>query len=303
MIQIIVVDDALTERTKAGGLLKRSLECEVHFADSGRSAVELVERNEPDLVVTDLNMPEMDGLELVRVLGNDYPDLPVIVTTAMGSEEIAAAAMRAGAASYVPKRRLAQDLCSTVQQVLAAGLQSATPARVLSHMDACQMQLRLRNDPALIQEAAAMMQRMLVCLPLGSAGQRTRVGLAIEAALSNAMLRGNLAIPADPNRSPVQLAALIMERATNSPWRDRLIHVSISLSRQRAEFTIRDEGAGFDVAAVDREVRRLSSDQEIGRGLSLMHTIMDSVVFNAHGNEVSMVKNRVIDDEVECDDE
>ena len=303
MIQIIVVDDSLTERTKAGGLLKRGLECKVRQADSGRAAVELIEESEPDIVVTDLKMPEMDGLELVELIGEEYPNVPVILMTAMGSEETAATAMRAGAASYVPKHRLAEDLVSTVNQVLSARNLSATPARVLSHMDECRMKLRLSNDFSLVQDAAETVQRMLVCLPLVHEGDRTRVGLAIEAALSNSLLRGNLEIPRDDERTREEFERLVHERSMQSPWRERMIHIDVQISRERMEITVRDEGPGFEVGAIDPAVQRLSSDAKMGRGLALMHTIMDSVIFNVSGNEVTMVKHRYVEPEIEDDDD
>jgi DNA-binding NarL/FixJ family response regulator len=303
MIQIIVVDDAVSERTIAAGLLKRAMKCEIRQAGDGNAAIELIEIAEPDIVITDLNMPGMDGLELVQSIGEDYPNIPVVVMTAMGSEETAARTMRAGAASYVPKRRLAQDLVTTVQQILEGRTLSATPARVLSHMETCRMSLRLRNDPTLVHDAASMLQRMLVCLPLGSEGERTRVGVAIEAALSNALLRGNLDIPRVESRSADDLQSIVNERLMQSPWRERQIHVVADISRERAEITIRDEGPGFDVTSLELDAQRSLANTNSGRGLVLMYAIMDSVVFNACGNEVIMTRNRLVVPEADDDDE
>lgn len=301
MIRIVVVDDALTERTIAGGLLQKALDCDVRYAESGVSAVELIEDRAPDLIVTDLNMPKMDGLELVETVRENWPEIPVIVMTAMGSEETAARAMRNGAASYVPKRRLAQDLVLTVRQVLAARRLSSVPERALSHMERCTMQFRLRNDLRLLADTASLLQRLLVCLPLGSEGERTRVAVAVEAALSNAMLRGNLELPRIEGQSEDELAARIQDRQLKLPYRDRQITVDVDVSRERAIFTIRDEGPGFDVTAIDRELTRLDAGTHVGRGLALMHTIMDSVVFNTAGNEVMLTRHRC--EEPEADDD
>ncbi len=59
------------------------------FAGHGREALEVIAREPPDVVLTDLLMPEMDGLELVERIKRDYPATPVILMTAHGSEEIA----------------------------------------------------------------------------------------------------------------------------------------------------------------------------------------------------------------------
>ena len=67
----------------------------------------------PALVLTDLIMPEMNGLELVKAIREHHPFVPVILMTSKGNEEIAVQALQGGAASYVPKSQLAET-CSTL---------------------------------------------------------------------------------------------------------------------------------------------------------------------------------------------
>ena len=114
MAKILVVDDSLTDRALAGGLLKKSFECAISEAPDGEAALSQIEQDPPDLVLTDLEMPGLNGLQLVAAIKEDHPLIPVILMTAKGSEETAAQALQLGAASYVPKRRLADDLASTV---------------------------------------------------------------------------------------------------------------------------------------------------------------------------------------------
>ena len=80
----------------------------VLYAENGREALTRLQEQAPDLVLTDLHMPEMDGLELVVEVRKSCPLVPIILMTAFGSEEIAIQALQKGAASYVPKRNLAQ---------------------------------------------------------------------------------------------------------------------------------------------------------------------------------------------------
>ena len=77
-----------------------------------------ITQQHPLAVLTDLDMPEMNGLDLVVALRREHPSIPVILMTAFGSEEIAIQALQSGAASYVPKRALARDLIATLQDVL-----------------------------------------------------------------------------------------------------------------------------------------------------------------------------------------
>src|SRR5262245_58872598 len=118
-IVALVVDDSPIDRTLAQSLLEKQLRARVITAENGAAALTRISDAAPDVVLTDLQMPELDGLALVEAIRRDYPFVPTILMTAHGSEETALAALRAGAASYVNKRNLASRLIETVQDVLA----------------------------------------------------------------------------------------------------------------------------------------------------------------------------------------
>src|SRR5262245_54369725 len=119
MATILIVDDSAVDERVAAALLQKA-EMEVMYADDGQHALAKIEERRRSLVLTDLNMSAMDGLTRVNSIGENYPSIPTILMTTHGSEETAAAALRAGAYSYVPKKYLSQDLVHTVQQVLGA---------------------------------------------------------------------------------------------------------------------------------------------------------------------------------------
>ena len=101
MAHILVVDDSPTERRVITLLLGRNPDLSTTEAEGAREALNMIRQNPPDLVVTDLMMPDMDGLELVEAIRADYPGLPVILATAYGSEEVVVRALRKGAVNYV----------------------------------------------------------------------------------------------------------------------------------------------------------------------------------------------------------
>ena len=119
MTTILVVDDAELDQLLAGECVERH-GLKPIYASNGREALEVIAQEKPDIVLTDLQMPEMDGLELVRKIRTDYPKLPAMVMTARGSEQIAMAALNAGAASYVPKNNLVDNLREALRVILTA---------------------------------------------------------------------------------------------------------------------------------------------------------------------------------------
>src|SRR5438094_10357522 len=103
MTMIFVVEDSPTQSAQIKLLLDEA-GFDAKQSANWLQALKALARGTPDAIVTDLNMPEMDGLELVEQVRGKYPSVPVILMTAFGSEEIAIQALRKGAASYVPKR-------------------------------------------------------------------------------------------------------------------------------------------------------------------------------------------------------
>src|SRR5262245_45869732 len=117
MPRILIVEDSPTQAVALKGLLERT-NFIVQIASNGRQAMQAIHASLPDIVVTDLQMPEMNGLELVEAVSREHLFLPVILMTQHGSERIAVEALEKGAASYVPKSALARDLPRAIDEVL-----------------------------------------------------------------------------------------------------------------------------------------------------------------------------------------
>src|SRR3954464_12663546 len=100
--RVLVVDDELSLRKVLAATLQRE-GYEVEVASDGEEAIAALDRDGADVVVTDLVMPKMDGLSLLRKVVKSHPDVPVIVVTAHGRVDSAVEAMKAGAFDFVTK--------------------------------------------------------------------------------------------------------------------------------------------------------------------------------------------------------
>ncbi|HEY6562502.1 MAG TPA: response regulator [Polyangiaceae bacterium] len=118
-IQVLVVDDEAATIDALGQLLSGE-GFEVRTADNGRAALVEVAKNTPDVIVTDLMMPEMDGLTLLAELRSRRVDVPVIVATAVNEVVPALAAGRAGAAEYLTKPLDFDVLLFAIERALQA---------------------------------------------------------------------------------------------------------------------------------------------------------------------------------------
>ena len=131
---VLVVDDSAVDRRLAAGFLERDGGFQILMATNGKEALEVLRHQAVDLVLTDLQMDEMDGLQLVEAARADFPLTPVILMTARGSEEIAVQALEKGAASYVAKRRLTQDLMEIVNQVIEDSDENRLQSRLMHRL-------------------------------------------------------------------------------------------------------------------------------------------------------------------------
>jgi CheY-like chemotaxis protein/anti-sigma regulatory factor (Ser/Thr protein kinase) len=291
MVKALVVDDSKVDRLLIGGLLEQDGEIEVSYASDGAEALTKIEQSRPDLVITDLVMPDLDGLALVGEIRRRFPLVPVILCTSKGSEQTAVEALKRGAASYVPKRLLASDLLETVDQVLSSSAQQRCRSEVMESMVRSHSTFEIKNDRRLFSPLISYLQECLANLGTLDEADRTRIGVALEEALVNAAEHGNLeldsALRASDRRAYLALAE---ERRSRRPYRDRRVYVEAHLSREEARFVVRDEGHGFDPGTLPDPRDPENLLKVSGRGVLIMRTFMDEVRFSPEGNEVTLVK-------------
>ena len=114
--RVLVVDDELGPRESLRMLLKPSYS--IQTAENGRTALDLLRRFQPDIVIMDIKMPEMDGLELLRHVKRADPSIEVVMITAYASLETVRHALTHGAFEYLIKPFSRQDLEDVVRRAL-----------------------------------------------------------------------------------------------------------------------------------------------------------------------------------------
>ncbi len=291
MVSILVVDDSAVDRRLASGLLAKQDGWIVHSASGGKEAASWLREHTVDVVVTDLQMPEMNGLEFVRHVRSEHPLTPVILMTGQGSEDIAVQALERGAASYVPKRLLSSDLIETVERVLTLVGEKRVRRSLISRMQTLKTQFVLENDPAMLASLVAYFQGLIVDLGIFSESERLKIGVALEEALLNASYHGNLEVSSKLREiDHTTYYTLAEERRSLEPYRSRRVYVDIDLDLEGVQYVIRDEGPGFDPLNQPDPRDPANIERPCGRGMLLMRTFMDHVEYNATGNVVTLTK-------------
>jgi DNA-binding response OmpR family regulator len=133
---VLVVDDDPTVSDVVRRYLERA-DFVVTLAADGAAALEAAQGSRPDLVVLDLMLPGLDGLEVCRRLRRSDPDLPVVMLTALGDETDRVVGLSLGADDYITKPFSPRELVLRVQSVLRRASRPAesTPAETLRDGD------------------------------------------------------------------------------------------------------------------------------------------------------------------------
>ncbi len=157
VISVLVVDDHALHRDGTRHILEQHRDLEVvGDADSGEKALALVRQLQPDVVLMDIRLPGMNGIEATRRIRKDHPGVRVLMVTAHDDDEYVRGALEAGAAGYLSKTAPGRKLVEAVRAV-AAGTTVLEPA----------MLTRLMAEPGATRAAAnGLTDRELAVLKL-----------------------------------------------------------------------------------------------------------------------------------------
>lgn len=120
MIRLLIADDHALVRSGLRSMLKREPGFEIiGEAENGQEAVELCRSLRPDLVLMDMRMPKMDGLEATRIIKQEYPEIRVLMVTMHENQDYTLEAVRAGAAGYVLKDAPRDELVAAARRLIS----------------------------------------------------------------------------------------------------------------------------------------------------------------------------------------
>lgn len=161
VIRVIIVDDHAIVRSGLANFLNAFDDLTlVGETDSGSQALKLCEDLRPDVVLMDLVMPGMDGIEATRAINARFADLPVLILSSFGEEEMVHNALQAGAIGYLLKNASIHDMAQAIRSA-HAGQTTLSP-------EAAQTLIRTPSSPA--ENAVGLKARELEVLELLASG-------------------------------------------------------------------------------------------------------------------------------------
>ncbi|USK59787.1 response regulator [Peribacillus asahii] len=167
MIKVLFVDDHEMVRIGVAAYLSAQSDIEVvGEADNGRAAVDMAIELRPDIILMDLVMPEMDGIEATKVILEKWPEAKIIIVTSFLDDEKVYPALEAGATSYMLKTSKASDIADAVRATYQG--QSVLEPEVTGKM---MEKLRRPKAQALHEQLTAREMEILLLMTQGKTNQ------------------------------------------------------------------------------------------------------------------------------------
>ena len=176
-IQLMLVDDHTVVRDGLAAMLSSQEDFEiVGQASNGREAVERVGALQPDVILMDLRMPEMDGVEAMRAISSDHPETRFLVLTTYDTDEYIFQAIEAGAKGFLLKDTSREDLFEAVRAVHRgeSGIEPGVAARLLDRF--AQLSREETRAPLLSEREVEVLQAM----SRGAANKQIALQLSIS---------------------------------------------------------------------------------------------------------------------------
>jgi DNA-binding response OmpR family regulator len=290
MKKILIIDDEKSVRD----VLKIALTDEGYAlveAPNGEEGLNLFESSEPDIVITDVMMPGIDGIEVTKKIKTFKDDVDVVIMSGFGTEELVINALRAGASNYIKKPIVFDELFKILDDIT---FKRENRKRFEISKDVVRSetkQLVINNDVAEVWGAV----NQILFNVHAVTDQNTIEGLSIGLyeLIINAIEHGNLGITFNEKSDALQnnkYKEMLEERRALADEEGKQVYVLYTFNKDEISVQINDQGEGFDLSTLPdtNSPEILLSDH--GRGILLATLFYDTVDFQEPGNCVRLSK-------------
>ncbi len=264
--RILVVDDEADVRETLSDMIQ-GMGYQVVVAEDGTEALERTKTEKVDLIITDLSMPRMSGLELIVQSKRINPNIPIAVISAYGSVENTTYALTRGAFNFIAK----PFKMSQIKELIRKGRQLrelSVETDALMEWVQSQTEMVFPGHPGSFPSAILFAVKECQWRGIEDETRLENVASCLDELLSNAFIHGN------------------------RQDKDKRIKVKMIFDVAKVVLSVEDEGEGFDGENYLREMRRQQATIPEKRGLFIVDLLMDELRFSERGNEVNAVMYR-----------
>ncbi|RLD61521.1 MAG: hypothetical protein DRI95_14130 [Bacteroidetes bacterium] len=290
-MKILIVEDDYGSREYLLNLI--TLEgYDVRAAVNGEEGLAEYKSFDPDIIISDIQMPVMDGLQMLNILRQDKSDTIFIITTAYGSEDYAIDALRLGANNYLKKPIKRKSLIGLIDKykliVESHKLTKKAEGNLLKKDITLEFRTDINHIPSIISQLVFELGVKL------DDSEITNIELGLDELITNSVEHGNLGITFDEKvvaSNDNTMLQLYAEKMKIKEFATRKIKVKYKLRKKYCEWTIIDQGKGFDWKLIPDPTKGAQLMELNGRGIFITHFLFDKMEYLGKGNKVRVRKN------------
>lgn len=290
MKNILIIDDedALRKMLKIA-LIEKGYT--VFEAANGVEGIEVFKNTSPGIVLTDVNMPEMNGIEMTRKIKEINEDADIIIMTGYGTEDLVIDAIRAGASNYIKKPLQFNELFSILDSI---AFKREARKRFEVAKDVVQYEeKKIIMDNNLEKIWGVVNQVFYNVTGLDEHVSIEGLKLGLYEIIVNAIEHGNLEISFEEKKKALQensYTKLLAERIEMANKKGRNVVIQTKFDRKQIEISVTDCGNGFDYSNLPDHSDPETILSAHGRGILLATVYYDNVEYKHPGNSVKLVK-------------
>jgi DNA-binding response OmpR family regulator len=293
-MRVLIVEDSVHFREYLRTVAE-NLGHETILARDGEEGLSIFREYNPDLVLADIQMPNMTGLELLNHIRNENDDVIMVMMTAFDSADFAAEALRLRAQNYLRKPFSFQEYRGLLDKYQAVVENRTLDREIMGMIVRRELTMKVDNRIELLPKIVDRLMR-----ETEDAIKREEwlgVHLGLSELLMNAIEHGNLEITFKEkrtalNESPVGWDMLYRRRMTDPRLAGRWTTIDFRLDDSGCEWTIADEGSGFDWRSLPNPLEEENPYEPLGRGIFISRFQFDELEYISPGNSVRIKKYR-----------
>lgn len=290
---ILVVDDEEVIRVTLQKKLSRSGYNVLSF-EKAEDVIFYLKNNDtkPDLIIADIRLRKMDGIELLRRINSSEDPVPVLIISGHGNVEDAIKALRYGASDYIRKPFDINSLTSSVRSILKMQQEKNISENIGKFKNYEKAVFVIPNDKNLINTISFNLTKDLVSAGLFNSTTAENIALSLKEAITNAMFHGNLGIDSSlRNEGGMKKFSEEIEKRINLEiYKDRTVKITYELTPDFVAYKIEDQGDGFNFKDLPDPRDPENFFKNSGRGLLIIQIHMDEVSWRNNGNTIKMKK-------------
>jgi len=285
---LIAEDDFYSRKYLEDLLLLEKYEC--LSAKNGEEALHLYKNNEIDVIISDIQMPKLSGLELLEEIRKERTDVIVIMTTAYGSEEFAIRALQLGANNYLKKPINIEQLLQLLLKYKKVLAYPKNDFKSYGKIKSKNLKIEFENKFEVISE---MVQKLMYEIVAEfDETEKINIELGLLELMTNAVEHGNLEINYFQKQNALNdntLELLYNERINTPKYQNRKINIDFTFDESACEWIIKDDGNGFDYTMLPDPTKENLLELS-GRGIFISKFLFDEVEYIGCGNTVRVKK-------------